>query len=69
MNKNKIIIIIVSEMFLGANYGLGKLIYNSSIIFDTATVIAGIICIGTIGYLLNKLILKIENKTVHWKGY
>jgi ABC-type nitrate/sulfonate/bicarbonate transport system permease component len=48
---------------------LGKLIYNASIIFDTATVIAGIICIGTIGYTLNKLISKLENKIIHWKGY
>jgi NitT/TauT family transport system permease protein len=53
-----LIVLIVVEMFLGANYGLGKLIYNASIIFDTATVIAGIICIGTIGYTLNKLISK-----------
>jgi ABC-type nitrate/sulfonate/bicarbonate transport system permease component len=63
-----LIVIIVAEMFIGTSKGLGKFIYDSSVMLKTESVIAGIIIIGTIGILLNSLILLIENKLIHWKG-
>jgi len=63
-----LIVIIVSEMFIGGKYGIGKFIYDSSVMLDTASVIAGIIIIGTIGILLNHFIASIENKLIHWRG-
>lgn len=63
-----LIVIIVAEMFIGTSKGLGKFIYDSSVMLKTESVIAGIIIIGTIGILLNSLILYIENKLIHWKG-
>lgn len=63
-----LIVIIVAEMFIGTSRGLGKFIYDSSVMLKTESVIAGIIIIGTIGILLNSLILLIENKLIHWRG-
>lgn len=63
-----LIVIIVAEMFIGTNKGIGKFIYDSSVMLKTENVIAGIIVIGTIGIILNSIILFIENKLIHWKG-
>ena len=63
-----VIVVIVAEMFIGTQYGLGHIIYDASIIFDTPMVVAGIIIIGLIGLLINSLIVIIEKKVIHWKG-
>lgn len=63
-----LIVVIVSEMFIGSQYGLGSRIYEayeSSLITD---VYALTIVIGVLGYLLNKIFLVLEKKIVHWKG-
>lgn len=62
-----LIVLIVSEMFVGTRYGLGRQIYNGSLLFDTPMVIAGIILIGTIGYVLNRFVMHLEKKIIHWK--
>ena len=59
---------IIAEMFIGTKYGMGHIIYDASIVFDTSGVIAGIIIIGSIGLIANNLIVFIEKKVVHWKG-
>jgi ABC-type nitrate/sulfonate/bicarbonate transport system permease component len=64
-----LIVIIVIEMFIGGKYGIGKYIYDSSILLNTASVIGGIIIIGSLGIFFNYLILKIENKVIHWRGF
>jgi len=63
-----LIVVIVAEMFIGTQYGLGHIIYDASIIFDTPMVIAGIMIIGSIGLIVNSLIVFIEKRTIHWKG-
>ncbi|MBI4452951.1 ABC transporter permease [Candidatus Woesearchaeota archaeon] len=63
------IVIIVAEMLIGTKYGLGRLIYDASIIFDTASVISGIFLIGLIGYSINKIIVYFETRMIHWKGH
>ena len=64
-----LIAVITAEMFLGTNSGIGHMIYYASVMFDTPRVIAGIILIGIIGYAINRIVLFIEEKVIHWKGY
>ena len=59
---------VVSEMFLGSNDGLGYRVFNASSIFEMEEVYATIIIIGVMGYLLNKSIIIVEKKLVHWVG-
>lgn len=61
-----LIITIVAEMFVGAQYGLGKVIYDSYVSYDTVQLFSMILIIGVLGYAVNKLFVVIEKKTVHW---
>lgn len=64
-----IIVIIVTEMMMGPKYGLGKLIIESQYQFETKILFALIIILGALGYMLNLILNKIENKIFHWKNY
>ncbi|NQU98017.1 ABC transporter permease [Candidatus Woesearchaeota archaeon] len=64
-----LIVVIVAEMFIGTSHGLGHRIYDASIVFDTPGVIAGIVIIGLIGFFINRIILKLERKLIHWEGH
>jgi NitT/TauT family transport system permease protein len=61
-----LIVVVVSEMFLGTKYGLGQIIYNSSLLYETPTMYAAIIFTGLIGYGLNKIFIHLEKRIVHW---
>lgn len=61
-----LIIIIVTEMFIGAVNGLGNAILNAQLIYDIPKMYAIIILTGVIGYFLNKIFLFIEKKQIHW---
>lgn len=63
-----LVVEIVAEMFLGSSTGLGYRVYNAGTIFRMEEVYATIILIGLLGYLLNRSILIIEKKVVHWAG-
>ena len=62
------LIVVVAEMFIGTQHGLGHMIYDASILFDTPRVLTGIVLVGGIGYTLNQIILAVEARIVHWKG-
>lgn len=61
-----LIMAVVAEMFIGTNSGLGFLIMNSKLSYDTSTMYAVIIILGAIGYLSSRGLLFIEKKTIHW---
>jgi ABC-type nitrate/sulfonate/bicarbonate transport system permease component len=61
-----LIVIVVTEMFIGTKYGLGQLIYESYISFDITGLYAYIIIVGLLGYFLNKIIFIIDEKVIHW---
>ena len=63
-----LIITIVSEMFIGTQYGLGKVIYDSYVSYDTTQLFATIFVVGVLGYIINKLFIVFEKKTIHWVG-
>ncbi len=63
-----LIIIIVTEMFIGTRSGLGMRIYDFHLMFRSADMYASILVIGMMGYLLNKAIEFFERRFVHWTG-
>lgn len=62
-----VIILIIAEMYIGAEYGLGKRIFDSYTTYQIPELYAGILLTGFIGYLLNKIFLGLEKKIVFWK--
>jgi len=63
-----LIIVVVSEMFIGTNTGLGMRIYDYHLMFRSAEMYAAIFVVGVIGYFLNKIIEIAESRFVHWGG-
>jgi len=61
-----LILAVVTEMFIGTNRGLGFIIYNSKIAYDTPTMYAVIILTGILGYSANRCLLWVERRTIHW---
>jgi ABC-type nitrate/sulfonate/bicarbonate transport system permease component len=63
-----LIIVVVLEMFIGTEKGLGHLIYNTHMTYQIADMYAYIILAGVIGYVLNQGYVKLEGKVIHWAG-
>jgi NitT/TauT family transport system permease protein len=63
------IVIIVTEMFIGTMSGIGKKIIDFQITYEISSMYVMIIIVGTLGYVLNLILFSIEKKVVHWHGY
>lgn len=63
-----LIIIVVTEMFIGTRSGLGMRIYDFHLMFRTADMYAAILIVGIMGYILNKAIEIAQRRFVHWAG-
>lgn len=63
-----VVIVIVTEMFIGTNAGLGKKIIDAQMVYQTPDMYVGIITAGLIGYILSKLMILLEQGVVHWRG-
>lgn len=63
-----LILIILTEMFIGTEFGIGRRIIDYQYTYSVAQLYATIILAGTIGYLLNQIFAQIETKIVHWSG-
>ncbi len=63
-----LIVVIVTEMFMGTKLGIGQRIFNASVTYRTAEMYASIICAGLLGYFLNKSFVLVESRLVHWRG-
>jgi len=63
-----LIIVVVSEMFIGTRTGLGMRIYDFHLMFRSAEMYASVLVVGIIGYALNKILEVAENRFVHWAG-
>lgn len=63
-----LIVVVVSEMFMGTKVGIGMTIYNAGLLYDTPKMLAGILVAGLLGYLVNKLFVVAERRIVHWSG-
>lgn len=63
-----LVVIVVTEMFIGTPTGLGRRIIDAQITYEIKTMYAVILLTGIVGYLLNLLFLVIEKKVIHWSG-
>lgn len=63
-----LVIVIVAEMFIGADSGLGNRIINSQQVMNVKDMYASILAAGALGYALNVLFLVLERRIVHWSG-
>jgi NitT/TauT family transport system permease protein len=63
-----LVIVIVAEMFIGSDSGLGHRIINAQQVMNVRDMYASILSAGALGYLLNILFLAIERRVVHWSG-
>ncbi|MDM0111479.1 ABC transporter permease [Variovorax sp. J22R133] len=63
-----LVIVIVAEMFIGSDTGLGHRIINSQQVMNVKDMYASILAAGALGYALNVLFLLAERRIVHWSG-
>jgi NitT/TauT family transport system permease protein len=63
-----LVIVIVAEMFIGADSGLGNRIINSQQVMNVKDMYAAILAAGALGYALNIFFLLVERRIVHWSG-
>jgi NitT/TauT family transport system permease protein len=61
-----LVVIVVTEMFIGSDFGLGKRIIDYQITYDTALMYAVIAITGMIGYAANLLFELACRRLVHW---
>jgi NitT/TauT family transport system permease protein len=63
-----LVIVIVAEMFIGTEQGLGKRIIDAQQILNVQDMYASILLTGLLGYSLNMLFLAVEKRLIHWSG-
>ena len=63
-----LVIVIVAEMFIGSDAGLGHRIIDAQQVLNVKSMYAAILAAGALGYALNILFLIAERKIVHWSG-
>lgn len=62
-----VIIGIVTEMLVGDKYGLGSRAVYAQTAYNTPELFFVIITVGLIGLIINKLLILLENRVIHWK--
>lgn len=63
-----LVMVIVAEMIMGAQQGLGRIIYDNYANFHTEQLFAGILLVGLAGFGVNRIALSLERELVHWVG-
>jgi sulfonate transport system permease protein len=63
-----LVIVIVAEMFIGSDTGLGHRIIDAQQVLNVKSMYAAILSAGILGYALNVIFLLLERRIVHWSG-
>jgi sulfonate transport system permease protein len=63
-----LVIIVVAEMFIGSQDGIGHSVFEAQQMFEMPRMYAAIFAAGALGYGLNLFFLLIERRFVHWSG-
>ena len=63
-----LVIVIVAEMFIGSDTGLGHRIIDAQQVLNVKSMYAAILAAGALGYALNVAFLLAERRVVHWSG-
>jgi NitT/TauT family transport system permease protein len=59
-------LVVVTEMLLGANTGLGRMIYDYYLQYRISNMYAVIIILGVFGFAVNQIYLLVEKKYLFW---
>lgn len=59
--------IVAAELAGGTNEGLGRMMVNYAELLKIPEILVGMIVIGTIGFLLNELLLLVEKRLFRWR--
>ncbi len=62
-----LIVVVVAEMIAG-NSGIGYFILDMQRVFRVPEMFGGIFSLGVLGYLINFLFLKLEQRFLRWRG-
>lgn len=57
-----LILVVMTEMFLGGNEGLGKRIYDAYLAYDTPSMYANLVVLGILGYAINTGLERLEQE-------
>ncbi len=63
-----LVVVVVTEMFIGTNAGLGRRIIDAQITYNIAEMYAVILLTGIIGYIFNSIFVVVERRLLHWSG-
>lgn len=63
-----VVVIIVTEMFIGTNWGIGHRIFEAQLTYRVPEMYASIAIAGLLGYGLNQAFVAVERRVVHWGG-
>ena len=63
-----LVIVVVAEMFIGSENGLGHKIIDAQQVMNVRVMYAAIMAAGILGYALNIAFLALEKRIVHWSG-
>jgi NitT/TauT family transport system permease protein len=63
-----LMVIIITEMFIGTNVGIGHRIISFQYIYNVPGIYAMIIIAGIIGFTINFGFAQIEKRLIHWSG-
>lgn len=63
-----LVIVIVTEMFIGTKFGLGRRIIDTQLIYRIPEMYATIFITGVLGFLINKCFIFSEKAVIYWKG-
>jgi len=59
--------IVAAELAGGTNEGLGRMMVNYAELLKISEIVVGMIIIGTIGFLLNEVLLLVEKRLFRWR--
>jgi sulfonate transport system permease protein len=63
-----LVVIVVTEMFLGTSVGLGRRIIDAQITYEIPAMYAVILLTGVLGYACNLVFVCAERRFIHWTG-
>jgi len=64
-----LVVIIVAEMFIGSDSGMGHRIIDAQQVYDLTDMYSSILVTGAIGYGFNRMFLALDRRLIHWAGH
>lgn len=58
---------LVASELIAAAHGLGRMMQAASQYLDTATIVVGIIMIGVLGFVMDRLVMLLEKRLTRWQ--